>query len=101
MNEHEAHVTPPRTYATIFAALIALTATTWGLAYVEVGPLHVFVGIGIAVIKALLIILFFMHVLHSRGLTWVVALGGAFWLGILIIGTLNDFLTRTWSLYTP
>jgi cytochrome c oxidase subunit IV len=83
-------------YLAIFAALIALTAATVGLSYVELGVWHGPVGLGIAGAKAMLIVLFFMHLVRSPRLTWAVAVSGVFWLVLLIALTLADVLTRAW-----
>ena len=56
-------------------------------------------GLAIAATKALLIVLFFMHLLRSKSLIWVIALSGLFWLGILLILTLTDYATRSWLTY--
>jgi cytochrome c oxidase subunit IV len=74
-------MTQPRSYVLVFLALLALTAATVGLAYVNLGAWHAAVGLSIAGAKALLIVLFFMHVLRSKSLIWVIALSGLFWLG--------------------
>jgi cytochrome c oxidase subunit 4 len=89
----------PTKYFLVFLALLALTASTVGLAYVDLGTWHSVVGLAIAGMKALLIVLFFMHVLHSKSLIWVIALSGLFWLGILMILTLTDYATRSWLAY--
>jgi cytochrome c oxidase subunit 4 len=86
----------PTTYGVVFVALIALTGTTVGLAFVDLGAWHGVVGLTIASVKAVLIVLFFMHVLHSSRLTWIVALGGLVWLALLIGLTLADYETRQW-----
>ena len=56
-------------------------------------------ALGIAVVKAVLVLLFFMHLLHSTRLTWVVIGASLFWLGILMVLTLSDYLTRRWLSY--
>ena len=83
-------------YVAVFAALIVLTGVTVAVSYVDLGPASVVVALAIACAKALLVLLFFMHLRESPGLTWVVALGGFFWLGILIALTMSDVLTRGW-----
>jgi cytochrome c oxidase subunit 4 len=89
------HVVPVRTYYLVFAALIILTVTTVGLdLWVHLGPLHTAASLLIAVIKSILVILFFMHVLYSSRLTWVFACAGVFFLAILIGYTLQDYMTR-------
>jgi cytochrome c oxidase subunit IV len=91
-------VTTPRTCVLVFAALMVLTAATVGLCHVDLGTWHALVGLGIALAKAMLIALFFMHVLRSSRLICVVALSGLFWLAILLGLTLTDFLTRDWQM---
>jgi len=49
------------------------------------------------VFKAVLVVLFFMHVRQGTRLTWVVVLSGVFWLAILLFVTMSDYLTRGWK----
>ena len=93
------HVYPIRTYAGIFAALIALTALTIALSFVHLGALHTPVGLLIAVTKATLVTLFFMHLWHASRLSWLIAAAGVFWLVIMMGLTMSDYLTRSWSWY--
>jgi cytochrome c oxidase subunit IV len=90
------HVVAPRTYYLVFAALLVLTLLTVGASYLELGPLHTVVALLIAAGKALLVVLFFMHVLYSPRLVWVVIGGSLFWLAIMIALTLSDYWTRPW-----
>jgi cytochrome c oxidase subunit IV len=89
-------VIPPRVYVVVYLCLLLLTATTVVVAFLELGSWHVWVGLTIAGIKAMLVILFFMHVYYSSRLTWVIALSGLFWLIILFTYVLTDYLTRGW-----
>jgi cytochrome c oxidase subunit 4 len=83
-------------YAAIFAALIVLTLTTTAVSFIDLGgDLNVVVALFIAVCKAVLVILYFMHVRYSSRLTWVFVGAGFFWLSILITLTMSDLLTRT------
>lgn len=85
------------TYYAVFAGLLALTALTVGLSFLRLEPVwHLILGLVIASAKAGLVILIFMHVYYSTRLTWLVALGGLFWLGILLGLTMSDYLTRPW-----
>jgi cytochrome c oxidase subunit IV len=88
----------PRMYVAIFVALIALTGATVALCRVDLGAWHGAAGLGIAGAKAALIVLFFMHVWRSSRVTWVIALSGLFWLGILLSLTLADVLSRDWPM---
>ena len=90
------HVAPIKLYLTIFAALMVGTALTVMVAAVDFGAMNNVVMLGIAITKALLVILFFMHVRWSTRLTWVVAGAGFFWLLILFTLTMSDYMTRGW-----
>ena len=91
------HVVSVKLYATIFTALIVLTLTTTGIAFIDLGTgLNAVAALAIAVGKALLVILYFMHIRYSDRLTWVFVAAGFFWLLILIGGTMDDLLTRNW-----
>ncbi|HEV8132395.1 MAG TPA: cytochrome C oxidase subunit IV family protein [Acidobacteriota bacterium] len=94
-------IVPISTYASVFAALLALTGTTCGIAFLDLGPLNTIMAMTIAVIKALLVALVFMHLRYSRRLTQVVVAAGLFWLAILIALTLGDYFTRAWSATPP
>ncbi|HTU92386.1 MAG TPA: cytochrome C oxidase subunit IV family protein [Gemmataceae bacterium] len=87
-------ITPTRTYYSVFAALIALTLVTVAVSFVELGAWHTTVGVLIGVVKASLVGLFFMHLLHSSKASWLAVLAGLFWLSILMALTLSDYLTR-------
>ena len=90
------HIAPKSLYYTIFLALLVGTAITVAVAFVDLGPLNNVVMLTIACAKALLVILFFMHVRWSTRLTWVVAGAGFFWLLILFTLTMADYLSRGW-----
>lgn len=90
-----AHITV-KTYAMVFLLLLALTALTTAVAFVDLGRgLNNVAAITIAILKAMLVVLYFMHVRYSDRFTWVIAAAGIFWLMILIGGTLDDLLTRS------
>ncbi len=94
-----AHVVPKRTYYLIFAALMICTALTVWVAFIDLGPLNTVVALTVAVFKATLVVLFFMHVKYSPRLTWLVVIGSVFWLGILLVMTMGDYATRGWRTY--
>jgi cytochrome c oxidase subunit 4 len=95
MSESE-HIVPLRIYYTIFAALMFFTALTVGVAYVDLGRLNVVVALTIAVVKATLVVLYFMHVRYSTRLTRLVVASGFFWLMVLIALTMADVVSRGW-----
>ena len=90
------HILPKRTYYTIFLILAFCTYLTWQVAYFDLGPFNTIAALAIAVFKATLVVLFFMHVRYSTRLTWAVVLGSVFWLGILLALTMSDYLSRGW-----
>jgi cytochrome c oxidase subunit 4 len=83
------------TYIKVYLALMILLAATVAAIYVNMGPFNILVTMVIAVTKALLVMLFFMHVRYSPRLIWLYAMLGVIWLTYLIGGTLADVLTRT------
>ena len=93
------HILPKRVYYTIFAILMFCTYLTVQIAFFDLGRLNAIAALAIAAFKATMVILFFMHVKYSTRLTWVVVLGSIFWLGILIVMTAGDYLTRAWRTY--
>ncbi len=93
------HVVPTRVYYLIFGILMICTALTVGIAFIDLGPLNVVAALTIAVFKATLVVLFFMHVKYSTRLTWAVVASSVFWLGILLALTMGDYLTRPWRTY--
>jgi cytochrome c oxidase subunit 4 len=90
------HVAPIKMYLAIFAALMVGTIVTVIVAFFDFGYMNNVIMLAIAVTKALLVILFFMHVRWSSRLTWVVAGAGFFWLLILFSLTMADYMTRGW-----
>jgi len=90
------HVAPKSMYVGIWIALVIGTLLTLLAAEVDLGVLNNIVMLLIACTKALLVILFFMHVRWSSRLTWVVAASGFFWLLIMFALTMQDYLTRGW-----
>ena len=91
-----AHVVPVGVYLAVFVALMLLTAVTTVAAFHDLGPLNNVVALGIATLKATLVVLFFMHARYGTRLTPLVITAGLFWLAILIALSLTDYLTRGW-----
>jgi cytochrome c oxidase subunit IV len=92
---HE-HIDSIKTYAVVFIALLVLTFVTTLVATVDLGAFNVVAALAIAVVKMMLVALFFMHLRHSPVLKKVVIGGGMLWLGILLLLSLADFGTRGW-----
>ena len=87
-------VIPRRVYFTVAALLMVLLAATAWVAEIDLGRFNVALALTIALVKALLVILYFMEVRYASRLSWIVAGAGFFWLLILIALTMSDILTR-------
>lgn len=97
MSRNESHGHPTLTaYFAVFGTLMALTALTVWAAFQHLGVWNTPVALAIAVTKALLVALIFMHLRYSPKLTAIVVAASVFWLAILIVITASDYLTRTW-----
>ncbi len=96
-DEDEMHIVSPRIYVAVGVALLILTGTTVGVSYIDLGVFNAVVALGIAVIKMMLVVLFFMHVKYSPKLTKLTALAGVFVFIVLVGMTLADYMTRAWG----
>ena len=94
MDSH--HVPSLKLYFTVFGILMVGTALTVLVAFYDLGPLNNVMMLTIAIVKALFVVLYFMHVRWSSRLTWVVAASGFFWLLIMFTFTMTDYLSRGW-----
>jgi cytochrome c oxidase subunit IV len=95
----EHHIVGPKVYGLILLALLCLTALTTGMAYVDMGPWNPVVALAIAVVKMVLVILFFMHVKYSSRLVKLTVAAGFFTFIVLITMTLSDYISRAWGLW--
>lgn len=91
------HIVSLKVYFLIFAALLAMTALTIQVAFVNLGHLNIYVAMTIAVIKGLLVVMFFMHLRYSSNLTKLFVSAGILWFAILIALTTSDYFTRPWQ----
>jgi cytochrome c oxidase subunit 4 len=87
---------PPKTYWKTCAALMLLLAATWGIGYVNLGPFNLVVALAIAITKALLVVLFFMHIKGSSRLLHLAAAAGIIWLLFLLALSFSDYVSRGW-----
>ncbi|MFN0109163.1 MAG: cytochrome C oxidase subunit IV family protein [Blastocatellia bacterium] len=100
MAEHtsEHHIVPLKYYFGVFGLLMVLTALTVYVAQFDLekywGPLNIIVALTVAVVKATAVVLIFMHVKWSSKLTQVIIIAGMFWLAILLVMTMGDYLVR-------
>ena len=98
--EHaEHHIVTPMTYTIIFATLLTFTGITVGAAFVNLGIFNPIVALLIASIKAVIVILFFMHVFYQSKLVKMTVAAGFFTFLVLITMTLTDYISRAWGLW--
>ena len=90
----DVHVSPIRMYALILGVLLVLTAVTVWVAGMDLGVLNDVVALGVAITKATLVVLFFMHVKYAGKLVKVVVAAAFFWLFIIFGLTIVDYATR-------
>lgn len=90
------HVASKGSYVSIFLALMVLTAVTVGAAFLNLGTFNATVALGIATLKATMVVLFFMHVKYSSRLTKLTVMSGFFFLSILLGLTMVDYVSRAW-----
>jgi cytochrome c oxidase subunit IV len=87
---------PAKIYWRNCAALMLLLALTWTIGYIDLGMFNVIVALAIAIIKASLVALFFMHIKGSSRLLHLAMTIGVIWLLIMLSLTLTDYFTRGW-----
>ncbi|MDP9380830.1 MAG: cytochrome C oxidase subunit IV family protein [Chloroflexota bacterium] len=101
-DHEEHHVIPPRNYVIVFGLLVVLTILTVLAANFQFGGLlNEVVALGIATMKASLVILFFMHVRYSTPLLRLVVAAGFIFFGIMVLFTMADFVSRDWRSTPP
>ncbi|NYF78517.1 cytochrome C oxidase subunit IV family protein [Granulicella arctica] len=98
--EHaEHHIVSPFQYSLVFGTLLLFTGITVGAAYVDMGVLNPIIALGIASFKAVVVILFFMHVKYQSRLIKMTVAAGFFTFLVLITMTLCDYMSRAWGLW--
>jgi cytochrome c oxidase subunit 4 len=96
-NEQARHIVGPGVYLVILFALLLGTALTVWASYVDLGLWNPVIALAIATTKAVLVVLFFMHVWYSTKLTKLTILAGIFMFLVLISMTLTDYISRAWG----
>ena len=92
------HVVPVKVYLGVFLALCALTVATVVVTGYDFGPFNLIVALGVAITKATLVVLYFMHARYSPKLTGVVIASSLAFFVILVFLTLTDYVSRPWPL---
>jgi cytochrome c oxidase subunit 4 len=93
------HVVTPKTYLIVYVSLLVATALTVGAAFIDLGPFNPVLALGIACFKAVIVILFFMHVYYSSRLMKLTVAAGFFTFLVMIMMTLSDYMSRSWGLW--
>jgi cytochrome c oxidase subunit IV len=93
------HIVSPAQYIMVFGTLLVFTGVTVGAAYVDLGILNPVVALAIACFKAVVVILFFMHVKYQSKLVKLTVAAGFFTFLVLITMTLTDYMSRAWGLW--
>jgi cytochrome c oxidase subunit 4 len=96
MSTNDSHVATVKTLVAVFLSLIALTALTTGVAFINFGAGSTFIALAIAGLKASLVVWFFMGVRFNSKLIPLVIVGGLFFLAVLFIETFADYASRGW-----
>ena len=89
------HIVSPKVYFAIFVALMVGTTLTVWAAFQNFGKFNIVIALGIATIKASLVVLYFMHARYSPKRTQLVIVCSVFWLAIMLALTLSDYDTRS------
>ena len=98
--EHaEHHIVTPLQYCMVFGTLLVGTLVTVLAAYKDMGVLNPVIALGIACFKAVIVILFFMHVKYQSKLVKMTVGAGFFTFLVLITMTLSDYMSRAWGLW--
>ena len=98
--EHaEHHIVTPFTYGIVFVTLLIFTGLTVMAAYIDLGIFNPVVALAIATIKAVIVILFFMHIKYQSKLIKMTVAAGFFTFFGLIAMTLSDYISRAWGLW--
>jgi cytochrome c oxidase subunit 4 len=90
------HIISVKVYAAVFIALLVLTFTTVAVSKIELGEFNFIVAMTIAVVKAMLVVMFFMDVRHASSLTKLFVGAGFFWMAIMLVFLVSDYLSRGW-----
>jgi cytochrome c oxidase subunit IV len=93
------HIVTPATYTIVFATLLVFTGVTVGAAFIDLGIFNPVVALAIACTKAVIVILFFMHVKYQSKLVKLTVAAGFFTFLVLITMTLSDYMSRAWGLW--
>ena len=99
MSTHTEHAINPKVetakYLATLVVLLILTAITVGASYINFGSGNIVIALSIATVKAIIVALIFMHLLHDKPVNAVIAVAGFLFLGIFLMFDFIDVTTRT------
>ena len=87
-------IVPVLVYVRVAMALLALLGLTITISFIDLGDVNLVIALTIAIVKATLVVLFFMHMRHSPRVNWIVGIAGITWLFFMLILSMSDFMTR-------
>ncbi|MHB1023434.1 MAG: cytochrome C oxidase subunit IV family protein [Acidobacteriaceae bacterium] len=93
------HIVTPKIYLMVYVTLLFFTALTVRAAYFDMGIFNPIVALAIACCKAVIVILYFMHIRYSSKLVKMTVAAGFFTFLVLITMTLSDYISRAWGLW--
>ena len=93
------HIVTPFQYGMVFVALLIGTALTVVAAKIDLHVFNPIIALGIACTKAVIVILFFMHVKYQSNLIKLTVAAGFFTFIVLITMTMSDYISRAWGLW--
>lgn len=97
--DEKLHVVKPALYVTIFLILLALTALTTAVSFIDLGVFNAVIALAIACLKASLVVLFFMHLHYSSRLLKLTVASGLFAFALLLSLTMSDYISRAWGMW--
>jgi cytochrome c oxidase subunit IV len=98
--EHAEHrIVQPGTYIAVYITLLVFTGITVGAAFIDLRIFNPIIAVAIACIKAVVVILFFMHVIFQSRLIKMTVAAGFFTFLILVTMALSDYMSRSWGLW--
>ena len=81
-------------YALIWVILLGFTVLTVVTGRMDLGSANIFIALGIAVTKATLVVLFFMHMWDMGGVNRLVFVVSVLFAVVLILGVFGDLMVR-------
>jgi cytochrome c oxidase subunit IV len=88
-------IVPTKTYVIVWASLLMLLGLTVAVSFIHLGWFNPVAAVTIAFVKAVIIVLYFMHVRYSSPLVWAFAAGSILWLAIMFVLTFSEYLSRS------